>query len=292
MARTEDAKVRITHPERVIYPEKGITKQQVADYYAAVMDAFLPGVTGRPTSVLRCPEGRGSACFFQKHEIAGLKRVATVPMEEVSGARDEYLCPDSPDAVLELVQFGSLEFHPWGALARDPGHATFVVFDLDPGPNVTWTDVVAGARAVRKVLAGMGLMSFVRLTGGKGVHVVAPLCPPCPWDAVKPFAQGIARSLAAQWPDRFVAVASKRERAGMIFIDYLRNSRGATSVASYSLRAREGAPVAMPLRWDELGRAGAASAFDMSKSMRRLARQRSHPWEGWDDVRQGLPPIA
>lgn len=281
--------VVITHPERVIYPEAGITKQQVADYYVAVMDWFLPGVRGRPTSVLRCPEGRDGACFFQKHGIAGLKQVKTLRLREADGGMAEYLCPDSADAMLELVQFGTLEFHPWGSLATAPDQATYVVFDLDPAPGVPWRQVVAAARQVREVLEGVGLASFVRLTGGKGIHVVAPLNPPAPWSMVKPFAQDVARTMASQWPDRFVAVASKSKRGGLIFIDYLRNSRGATSIASYSLRARDGAPVAMPLRWDELGRVRSGAAFDLKRAWRRVARMTVDPWEGWDAIRQELP---
>lgn len=288
MAADNASSVTVTHPDRVIYPEKGITKQQVADYYAEVMAAFLPGVAGRPTSVLRCPEGREAACFFQKHGMAGLKHVSIVTLKEASGGNGDYLCPDTAAAVMELVQFGALEFHPWGALAKSSDEATWVVFDLDPGPDVSWAKVVAGARQVRDVLAGKGLVSFVRLTGGKGAHVVVPLRPACAWDLVKAFAQGVARMLASEWPDDFIAVASKQQRAGLIFVDYLRNSRGATSIASYSLRAREGAPVAVPLRWDELGRVKASGAFDMKSVLARLKRLRSDPWEGWGQVKQDL----
>lgn len=281
----------VSHPDRVIYPEQGITKQQVADYYAAMMDAFLPGVIGRAVSVLRCPEGRMGACFFQKHGIAGLKRVPTIKLKEASGDSDDYLCPDSADAVLELVQFGSLEFHPWGSVARTPDLANYLVFDLDPGPGVTWPRVVDAARQVRKLLLGMGLQSFVRLTGGKGIHVVVPARPACEWNTAKAFSQTIARNLAEAWPEQFVAVASKSRRDGVIFIDYLRNSRGATSIASYSLRAREGAPVAMPLRWDELGRTSSSAAFSLKAALRRLARRRSDPWAGWTELQQGIPSL-
>jgi bifunctional non-homologous end joining protein LigD len=286
--RRQPAEVTITHPDRVVFPDRGITKQDVADYYAAVMDAFLPGVAGRATSVLRCPEGTAGDCFFQKHALDGLHHTDLVKLKEAGGKAANYLCPRTPEAVLELVQFGVLEFHPWGSLADDPEHATFMVLDLDPAPDVAWPRVVKAARLVRDLLGKLRLASFVRATGGKGLHVVVPLNPPCAWDRLKPFAQGFARALAGTWPDEFVAVANKRQRAGRIFVDYLRNSRGATSIASYSLRARAGAPVAVPLRWEELGRLKASNAFDMHAARRRLARLKSDPWEGFGGIRQGL----
>jgi bifunctional non-homologous end joining protein LigD len=289
--RRQPAEVTITHPDRVVFPDRGITKQDVADYYAAVMDAFLPGVAGRATSVLRCPEGTAGDCFFQKHALDGLHHTDLVKLKEAGGKVANYLCPRTPEAVLELVQFGVLEFHPWGSLADDPEHATFMVLDLDPAPDVAWPRVVKAARLVRDLLGKLRLASFVRATGGKGLHVVVPLNPPCAWDRLKPFAQGFARALAGTWPDEFVAVANKRQRAGRIFVDYLRNSRGATSIASYSLRARAGAPVAVPLRWEELGRLKASNAFDMHAARRRLARLKSDPWEGFGDIRQGLDEL-
>ncbi|MDO1527253.1 DNA ligase D [Fulvimonas sp. R45] len=286
--RRQSAAVTITHPDRVVFPDRGITKQDVADYYAAVMDAFLPGVAGRATSVLRCPEGTAGDCFFQKHALDGLHHTDLVKLKEAGGRAAKYLCPRTPEAVLELVQFGVLEFHPWGAPADDPEHATFMVLDLDPAPGVAWARVVKAARLVRDLLGKLQLVSFLRATGGKGLHVVVPLNPPCAWGRLKPFAQGFARALAGAWPDEFLAVANKRQREGRIFVDYLRNSRGATSIASYSLRARAGAPVAVPLRWEELGRLKGSNAFDIHSARRRLARLKSDPWEGFDELRQGL----
>ena len=186
-------------------------------------------------------------------------------------------------------RLNTLEFHPWGAHAEQPDLADRIVFDLDPGPDVAWTEVVAAARQVRTLLSGIGLQSWVRTTGGKGLHVVAPLAPALDWAEVKPFAHAFASSMAEQDPLRFVASASKRLRKGRIFIDYLRNGRGATSIASFSLRARAGAPVAMPLRWEELGRVKAGNAFDIHNAPRRLARLKAHPWDGIGTVRQGLP---
>ena len=281
----------ISHPERVVYPEDGITKQQVADYYASVMEWFLPGVAGRPVSVIRCPEGTAKTCFFQKHMIHGLKHVGSAKLKEESGRQAVYIYPLDAASVIELVQFGVLEFHPWGATIAQPDLADRVVFDLDPGNDVGWERVVAAARLVHRRLSQLGLESFLRTTGGKGLHVVVPLHPGCPWPQVKDFAQAFAGTLAQAHPLEFVATASKARRKGLIYVDYLRNSRGATSVASYSLRARPGAPVAMPLRWTELGKLKSGSDFDIRSAPKRLARLRTDPWAGVDTLRQNLDQV-
>ncbi|MGN6381841.1 MAG: DNA ligase D [Dyella sp.] len=283
--------VEITHPDRLVFPDDGISKQDVADYYRAVMDWFLPGVVDRPTSVVRCPDGVEKACFFQKHATAGLRHVGTVALKEEAGAAANYLVPRDALAVLELVQFGAVEFHPWGAKAESPDLADRLVFDLDPGPDVAWERVVAGARRVRKQLEQLGLVSFLRTSGGKGLHVVLPLKPATPWPVVKSFAHAFADSLAQAHPLDFVAVASKAQRKGRVYLDYLRNTRGATSVASYSLRSRAGAPVAVPLRWSELGKLRGGNQYTLRTVPRRLAGLRSDPWEGIDTVQQDMQQV-
>ncbi len=288
---TSTADIVISHPERVVYPDDGITKQEVADYYRSVMRWFLPGVVGRPTSVIRCPEGTANACFFQKHMIHGLAHVGTARLKEENGAQAVYIYPLDASSVIELVQFGALEFHPWGATIKQPDRADRVVFDLDPDSGVEWARVVAAARLVRRRLSQLGLESFLRTTGGKGLHVVVPLHPACAWPQVKAFTQAFASTLAQAHPLEFIATASKAQRKGKIYVDYLRNTRGATSVASYSLRARPGAPVAMPLRWSELGKLRSGNAFDIHSAPARLARQRVDPWAGIDAVRQDLDAI-
>jgi bifunctional non-homologous end joining protein LigD len=291
-AEVDPSTIVITHPDRVVYPDDGISKQAVADYYLAVMDRFLPSVQGRPTSVVRCPEGSGKPCFFQKHLLPGLRHVSGVPLKEDSGGSGIYLCPDSAAAVIELVQFGALEFHPWGATAAEPELADQVVFDFDPAPDVAWSRVVAAARLARKLLRQVKLESFVRTTGGKGLHVVVPLRPSVPWPQVKAFAHAFADSLAQLHPLEFVAVANKAQRKGRIYVDYLRNGRGATAVASYSLRARPGAPVATPLRWEELGKLSSGADFTLSNVPARLARLRRDPWEGFTAIEQDLQAIS
>ncbi|HET6632793.1 MAG TPA: DNA ligase D [Rhodanobacteraceae bacterium] len=281
----------ITHAERIVYPSAGVTKGEVADYYRAVMDWLLPGITGRPLSIIRCPDGADDACFFQKHHGAGLDKVATARLKEESGRAANYLVATDAESVMQLVQMNTLEFHPWGALAEDPDNADRIVIDLDPDPEVAWAEVKRAARLIHDHLEQLGLRSFLRATGGKGLHVVVPLRPASPWPQVKNFTRAFAETLAASEPQRFIAVADKKRRRGKIFVDYLRNARGATSVASYSLRARPNASVAVPLRWDELSRLKRADAWDLRSLPRRLARLKADPWAGMDTLEQSLGDI-
>jgi len=253
------------------------------------MDHLLPQVMRRPLSIVRCPDGIAGACFFQKHVMRGLKRVPSARIEEQSGRRASYLFADSADAVFELVQFNAIEFHPWAATVDDTEHTDYVVFDLDPGPAVSWSRVVAAAQLVRDVCRDAGLTAFVRTSGGKGVHIVVPLRPAVAWQAAKDFAHALAASIATARPREFVASAAKERRHGKIFIDYLRNTRGATSVASYSLRAKPGAPVATPLRWNELRKLDDPAAFNLRSVPARLRRLRSDPWAEFATLRQAIP---
>lgn len=287
-SKDEEA-IELTHPERVVFAGEGITKQDVADYYDTVMDWLLPEISGRPLSIIRCPQGASRPCFFQKHLAPGMKHVDSVPLEEESGQVEDYLVVRDALGVRELVQFNALEFHPWGAQAKTSERADRVVFDLDPGPDVPWKEVVAAARQIRGLLEAAGLQSYVRTSGGKGLHVVVPLKPALEWERVKTFAHAFADSVAQMDPLKYVATSSKKLRKGRIFIDYLRNGRGATSVASFSLRARPGAPVAMPLRWEELGKISGGNAFDIRTAPARLRRLKRHPWAGIDALRQKLP---
>ncbi|ODU52810.1 MAG: DNA ligase D [Lysobacteraceae bacterium SCN 69-48] len=281
----------VTHPERVVFPEDGIRKQEVFGYYRDMLPWLLPEVVDRPLSIVRCPQGAARPCFFQKHTGAGMQHVDSLRLREESGAEEDYLVVRDAAGLLELVQFNALEFHPWGALAADPERADRLVFDLDPGPGVAWQDVAAAARTLRKRLQEVGLQSWLRTSGGKGLHVVVPLRPACPWEQAKTFARGFADALAAAEPLTFVATAAKRLRKGRIFVDYLRNGRGATSVASFSLRARAGAPVAMPIRWEELARVKGPAQFHLRNAPARMRRLRAHPWAGIDEVEQDLSAI-
>ncbi len=290
-AGSGDAAVTISHPQRVVYPQRKLSKGDVADYYQQMARWILPEIAGRPLSLLRCPDGVGKACFFQKHHGPGLgDAVHAVPLQQKSG-REDYVYIDDARGLLQLVQMNTLELHPWGATVEDPEHPDRLVFDLDPGEGVSWAQVKAGARDVRDRLLQVGLQSFVRLSGGKGVHVVVPLQPKADWDQVKAFCEAFAQAMALEQPDRYVATMSKAKRGGVIFIDWLRNTRGATSVCSWSLRAREGAGVAVPLRWEELARVSAADAFPLEKALARAKRLKEDPWRGMEPLKQVLPSV-
>jgi bifunctional non-homologous end joining protein LigD len=287
--------VRITSPAKVVFPELKIRKQQVAEFYQAVAPLLLPELRERPLSLVRCPDGIKGQCFFQKHHAATLgTHVRAVPIREKDGSREEYLYVDDIDGVLDLVQMNVLEFHPWGARIEDVERPDRLVFDLDPGPGVDWAAIKAAARDVRDRLQEIGLETFLRLSGGKGLHVVLPIAPERKWAEAKAFCEAFARAMAKQAPDRYVAVATKSRREGVIFIDWLRNGRGATSVASWSLRARKEAGVAVPLAWSELGRTRSGADYPLEKAMRRARSAKRDPWaaEGWDDAqRQSLPDL-
>lgn len=286
------APVVITHPDRLVYPDDGITKQDVVDYYRAVMDWVLPPMVDRPVSIVRCPEGIMGQTFFQKHALSGLSRVGLTPLTEKNGKQADYLYPGSPEGLIELVQFGAVEFHPWGSHIATPDEADLLVFDLDPGEGVAWERVTQAARTVRSLLGQLDLTSFVRTSGGKGLHVVVPLEPTSDWDTAKTFAKGFAEAMAETQPTEFVATSTKAVRRGKIYIDYLRNGRGATAIASYSLRARPGAPVATPLRWEELGKLRSGGAFDIRSIPKRLARLKNDPWDGFDRIGQSLRNVS
>lgn len=283
--------VTISHPERVVFAKARLTKGDVADYYRQMARWILPEVARRPLSLLRCPDGVDKPCFFQKHHGTGLgDAVEAIPLEQKSG-REDYLYIEDTEGLLQLVQMNTLELHPWGASVDDPEHPDRLVFDLDPGEDVTWTAIKAAARDVRDRLKEIGLESFVRLSGGKGIHVVVPLTPKADWAQAKDFCESFAQAMAEHAPDRYVATMSKAKRTGVIFIDWLRNARGATSVCSWSLRARPSAGVAVPLRWEELGRVTAADAFALPKALQRAQKLKKDPWEGIDQVKQVLPAL-
>ena len=276
---------RLTSPDKLIYPADRITKQQVADYYRVVAPWLLPEVANRPLSLLRCPDGLKGQCFFQKHHARTLgANVHTVAIREKAGGQDDYLYIADVDGLLELVQMNALELHPWGSRIEDVEHPDRLVFDLDPGEGVKWPAILAAARDIKARLQEIGMQGFVRLSGGKGLHVVVPIAQGPGWDEARGFCEAFADAMATQAPQRYVATMSKAKRTGVIFIDWLRNGRGATSVASWSLRARAGAAVAMPLRWDELGRTKSGADYSMERALRRAAGLRKDPWPGWEQA--------
>jgi bifunctional non-homologous end joining protein LigD len=281
--------VRVTHPDRVLYPDMALTKRDIIDYYAAVADLMLPHLVDRPVSLVRCPQGRQRQCFFQKHATDGMSgEFGAIAIQESSGKKSDYLCIKGIEGVIAGVQIGSLEFHIWGSRTKAIEKPDRLVFDLDPDPSVDFATVRDAAVEVRDFLAELGLKSFPLVTGGKGVHVVAPLAPKREWPDIKRFARAVADALAQHAPERYVATMSKARRHGRIFIDYLRNERGATAIAPYSTRARAGAPVAAPVTWAELKRLDAANAFSVGVMVKRIKRQKRDPWDGYDAIKQAL----
>jgi len=281
--------VRLTSPEKVMFAEAEITKQELADYLLSVSGRMLPHVKGRPLSLVRCPDGADQSCFFQKHTMKGMpSQLKAVPIKESDGKTADYLMIDSAAGLAAAAQIGALELHIWGSHWRTIEHPDRLVFDLDPDGGVTFADVRAAARDVRDLLTAAHLESFALVTGGKGIHVVVPLDASQDWDTVKTFAKGVATKLAANEPQRFTATMSKAKRKGRIFIDWLRNERGATAIAPYSPRANAIASVATPVTWAELARIDRASAFTIPGVLRRVRQQKADPWKRYFAVRQRI----
>jgi bifunctional non-homologous end joining protein LigD len=286
------AGVRLTHPDKVLYPEQGITKRDLATYLDAAAARMLPYCADRLISLVRCPQGSGKSCFFQRHAGAGLpdalKRM-DIPKKDGNGS-EEYLYVTGTAGLVAAAQMGVLELHIWGSRIDDVERPERIVFDLDPDPSVGFDTVKAAADGMRQVLDALGLASFPLLTGGKGVHVVVPIQRRHEWPTVKAFARAFAERFAENEPERYVATASKAKRKGRIFIDYLRNDRSATAIAPYSPRARQGAPVAWPVTWDALKTVEASNAVSIEDARKRLGE--SDPWKDYAALRQGLTKAA
>jgi bifunctional non-homologous end joining protein LigD len=274
--------VRLTSPEKVLWAGTGLTKLDLAHYYAEHADLLLPHVKDRPLSIVRCPEGAEGECFFQKHTNASTPDdIETVGIREKNGSTGQYLVVRTKKALISTAQIGALELHVWGCRADDIDKPERIVFDLDPDEGLGFGDVRKAAFEVRDVLDSLGLVSFAMLTGGKGIHVIAPIARRSSWEEVKTFSHDLAGRLAEAAPDRYVASMSKKKRKGRIFVDYLRNERGSTAIAPYSPRRRDGAPVATPVSWDELSGIKSAKAYTISTIDRRLSALRGDPWEGY-----------
>lgn len=285
--RADVGGVTISHPDRPVLVSA--TKLDVAQYVSDLAPHILPFLAGRPVSLVRCPQGAGGKCFFQKHTSASTPRAYdSIALAQSNGTQADYILINTPAALISAAQSGVLEFHPWGARADRLERPDRLVIDLDPDESLPFAAVRDAAREIRDVLESAGLLSFPLLTGGKGIHVVAPLSRRQDWRAVKAAAQGMAQHLAKARPDTYVATMSKQARKGRIFIDWLRNERGATAICPYSLRARTGGPVATPVTWRELSRASAADIYTISNIRSRLAKLRSDPWEGYHEIRQAI----
>jgi bifunctional non-homologous end joining protein LigD len=280
------AGVRLTHPERILWEEPGITKQGLAEFYADIADWILPHITGRVLSLLRSPSGVGEKGFFAKHPWHGLG----TGIRHVDVGEDQpMLAIDDLTGLIGLVQAGVVEIHPWGSTVEHLEQPDRLIFDLDPGDDVPWRAVIDAALEVRLRLNDIGLESFVKTSGGKGLHVVVPLVPRAGWDEAKAFTASIAEAMSKDDPKRYLATMSKRARAGRVFVDYFRNGRGATAVAPYSTRARPEASVSTPLAWEELSHGVRADHFRIDNLRQRMDFLSSDPWGDIVTVRQTLP---
>ena len=284
--------IAISNRERVIDPDSGITKGQLADHYATVAAAMLPWVGSRPISLVRCPQGRAKKCFFQKHDAGSFgDTVRQVGISEKDGHEEAYLYLDTADGLMTCVQMGTIEFHGWGSRIEDVEKADRLVFDLDPDEGLDFEAVRTAAFHFRDILQSIGLATFPMVTGGKGVHVIAPLVPKAEWPEVKSFAHRLAQAVAQSDPHNFTAALPKVQRKGRIFVDYLRNQRGATAVMPYSVRARSGAPVAAPITWKEMETIDTPAHWHVGDAAELVERAGSKALAGWGRADQVLPDL-
>lgn len=283
--------VNLSHPDKILDQSTGVTKEQLARYYQEVAETLLPHIADRPLTLVRCVDGSGKPCFYQKHSnqmMRGLDSVDVVNRK--TGEREPYITLNTRESIVQLAQIGVLEVHPWGAKNEAMEQPDRIIIDLDPDPSIDWTTVAASAKEIRKRLQKLGLKSFVKTTGGKGLHVVVPIRPEQEWPEVKAFAHQFVISMERDFPGQFLTKMSKAARVGKIFLDYLRNDRGATAVAPYSPRARIGLPVAMPLSWSELDESVPPRFLvsDIQEWRKRLSRD---PWKEMLKMDQRLKPI-
>jgi bifunctional non-homologous end joining protein LigD len=281
------AGMTITHPDRLVFPDAGITKLDLAKYFEWVAPLMLPHVAGRPLSLVRCPDGVAAECFFQKHWTGTRPpSIDTVAIRQSDGKRHPHVVIHDVEGLVTLVQWGVMEIHPWGSRADDPDRPDRVIFDLDPGPDVAWRRVQDAAAGLHALLDALGLDSWLKTSGGKGLHVVLPIARRRSWDDVRAFARGVAERMQRELPDHFVAKASKAARRGVIFVDWLRNTRGATAVAPWSTRARAAAGVSVPLTWARLASLTSGDQFTLMSV--RAARLPVDPWRTLLAARQGI----
>jgi bifunctional non-homologous end joining protein LigD len=283
--------VRLTNPERVLYADQGVTKRDLAEYYLRIADRMMPYIEDRLISLVRCPQGSESACFFQRHASAGFPEQfhGMRVKENNSDAEEDYIYIDGPGGLVAAAQIGALELHIWGSRIDDVERADRIVFDLDPDEELRFTELKKAAIEVRDTLESIGLKTFVMATGGKGLHIVAPVQPKYAWPEVKAFTRAIAETLAARYPERYTANIRKANRRGRIFIDYLRNDRTATAICPYSTRNKAGATIAVPLSWDALTSLKSPHPITIrdAAAIDRLVAE--DPWKGYFGVKQSLP---
>jgi bifunctional non-homologous end joining protein LigD len=281
------AGVRLSNPDKILYPDQGITKAELADYYLAVTDWMLPHVAHRPVTMVRCPTGAEKKCFYQRHAGSGV--LPQLHEIAIPGFDEPYLYIEDVAGLVAMVQMGTLEIHPWGVRIEKVDRPDRIIFDLDPAEGLGFSDVVHAALEIRERLEALGLVSFVKTTGGKGLHVVLPIEPIHEWRDAKAFAKAFSEAMAADSPGRYLTRIGKAEREGRIFLDYLRNDPTSTAVGPYSTRSRPGAPVATPLAWQEVGEDLDPKAFTIEAVPARLAALKRDPWQEMSEIVQRLP---
>ena len=282
------AGVTLSHPDKLLFPADKLSKRDIARYYEQVSAWMVPHLRNRPLSLVRCPDGWEAQCFYQKHADKSVNAaVDRIVVPEGDGTAT-YLAANSTEAVVALLQWGVIEIHPWGASKPKLDRPDRLIFDFDPDDAVAWPDLVSAVQVMRTLLDDLGLKGFLKTTGGKGLHIVVPVRPMIDWDVARSFTKAVAGVLVSTFPDRFTATMSKAQRKGKIFLDYLRNGLGATAVAPYSVRARQHAPVATPIAWEELARDVRFDYFNVANIPARVAGLKYDPWAPFFDVRQSL----
>jgi bifunctional non-homologous end joining protein LigD len=282
------AGIKLTNPDKLLFPEGGVSKRDLALYYEAIGEWIVPHLYNRPLTLLRCPDGWNKECFYQKHADDSVPKVITRVAVQDSDGPATYMMANSVSAVVALLQMGALELHPWGSRTPKLGFPDRIVFDFDPDDDVGWKEITEAANIMKTLIENLGLRGFLKTTGGKGLHVVIPVRPTLPWQQAKGFSQAIAQLLVNTFPDRFTAKLLKVSRRGKIFIDYLRNAEGATAVAAYSIRARANAPVSTPIDWTELARDVRFDHFNVKNVPARMKSLKRDPWADFMKTQQSI----
>jgi bifunctional non-homologous end joining protein LigD len=285
----EVAGIKLSHPDRILYPDQGVTKLDLARYYEQIADWMLPHLEGRPLTLVRCPAGFNQTCFYQRHMTESMRGPIRGISVREGRSTVSHVSVDSTPGLVALTQMGVLEIHTWGSRQNRIEQPDRLIFDLDPDSALPWKRIKEAAETLRERLSALGFIPFVKTTGGKGLHVVVPITPRYSWDTVKSLTKGIAADLAHEAPDLYTATLSKAKRRGKIYLDYLRNARTATAVSAYSTRARAHAPVSVPVDWDELASDVRENHFTIRNVPRRLARLRRDPWAGYEASRRATP---
>ncbi|MFP4383304.1 MAG: DNA ligase D [Spirochaetia bacterium] len=282
----ENTDPKVTHPGKILFPDPKISKGDLAEYYESIGERILPFIQDRPLSIVRCPSGRQKNCFFQKHVKEsmgeGIKPV------KVPGDNQEYISAVTTRGLISLVQLGTLEIHPWGSRSDKLDSPDFIVFDIDPGEGAGWDMVKDAAREMKDLMDQLGLESFLKTSGGKGLHVYVPIQRRSEWKEVRDFSHAVSTRMKNRDPEKYIDTMSKEKRKGKIFIDYLRNSQGSTSVAPYSTRAKPGAPISVPLQWDELSSLDDSAQYTVKNINSRLSRLKQDPWDDYLKTNQSI----